>query len=190
MSLLHSLRIYENYILTIAHCKRPANVVPNPSNILFIQIFFRLFLFKRFRQYVRLLFIYSMCNVLFFFFSCISSFFFLVRSISFYAWGFFFWIFCVRFFFLYIFRWKGIFYFVNHTENGIDVICIIAWVSHREIENHRRLFDKRHYTKYMNISIEFVPFFFCLFSSQIPNKKEVTKKYTAFQCPFLLPFDE
>lgn len=35
---------------------------------------------------------------------------------------------------------KGIFYFVNHIQNSIDAICIIAWVSHGEIENRRKLF--------------------------------------------------
>lgn len=42
-----SLPIYENCILTIAHCNRPANVVSNPLNILFIQISFFFILFSK-----------------------------------------------------------------------------------------------------------------------------------------------
>lgn len=58
---------------------------------------------------------------------------------------------------------KGIFYFVNHIQNSIDAICIIAWVSHGEIENRPKLFNTHIYTHaereidydYIDMSIEF-----------------------------------
>lgn len=62
-SLHHSLPIYENCILTIAHCNRPANVASNPLNILFIQIFFTPNISVNMFDFYS----YRMCNVQFFF---------------------------------------------------------------------------------------------------------------------------
>lgn len=148
------LSMYENCILTIVHCNRPANVVPNPTNILFTVIFF----FAQHFPSICSTSIHIQCSIFFVLFHFFYQFLFM-RKI---------WI-CSFFCSLSLLMhadWKGIFYFVNHIQNGIDAICIIAWISHREIENHHKLFH-RWLQIYRKCQSKFCIFFF--FSSLDPN---------------------
>lgn len=135
-SLPHSLPIYENCILTIAHCNRPANVVPNPSTFFFcfilsvcLFIFLHFFFLETFPSICSTS-IHIQC-VTFDFFLPIVRFFF---SSYFYPYLFF----MRSIYFLVHCMWiKGnILFCQSYTKCYIDVICIIAWVSHSEIENH------------------------------------------------------